>query len=774
MTISNKSQPASNFLWSAKMISPLADAGVGTRGSFVGKKFNISELTGSEEIHISALGLYRCFINGKRVGDDLLTPGWVNYDDRLPFQNYQIHDLLKIGENVIEIWLADGWYRSQLLWKDDKIFNCWGDQIAAIAEISNDLGLVLLTDDDWFSGFLPILKSGIYFGETFDARQVNLVNSHGVKAVDFSLSKLVPHECPPVSALEPLQVVDKFEDEQGRMIYDFGQNIGGFVRILVNGQSGAEIFIEHSEILGPNKAFDNRNLRSAECEIKYILSGDGNERYEAHFTFQGFRYARVTIKGDAELVNIQAIPISSLPNRTANFSCGNPLVNRLVENTIWSQRANFIEVPTDCPQRDERLGWSGDAQVFAPTACYLADSHDFLKKYLKDLMVDQRSDGAISHVSPDPTRLHPQILPDFVGSTGWGDAIVIIPWTLYTHYADKGILEDCYDAMCRWLDFVWSISDGPIVYPPVGFNERGFSFGDWLQPKGGSATPNPTISTECAATLYHYISTQLVAKIAKVLGKTADEERFSDRAQEISQAFANEFITPSGRLANSDQTSYSLAFLYDLIPSQHIQAAKQYFRKSIELTGGKIGTGFIGTPALLPALTKIGVHDLAEQVFLQKDVPGWLYQIEQGATTIWERWDALAPDGTIYDPEMNSYNHYAYGAVCQWLFETVAGIAPSADAPGFDLVVIDPHILPQFGYVEMWHDCFHGRIEAAWTFEGRKVLYKLTLPEGCSGRLVQTTRRSNVHLNESSIEIPSEGYLISAGHHEITFTEDMA
>lgn len=751
--------------WAGEMIAPLSDGGQGTAASFIAKTFQYDGTAGSVELFISAQGLYRCFINGKRVGDDLLTPGWTNYDDRIAYQHYDVTDLLKSGENRIEIWLGDGWYRSPLMWK--AIPDCWGDRIAVIADLVGPSGIVLSTDASWRSGLLPIRKSGIYFGEIYDAREEALSDTHGTETLAFDKGLLIAHETAPVKELHPIAPVETWTDDEGRTIYDFGQNVGGYVRYTVRGSAGADVRVEHSEVLGPERHFDNRNYRTAAAHTIYTLRGGEDETYAPYFTFQGFRYARITIKGDAQIVAIASVPISSVPRPAGDFTSDSALVNRLVQNTIWSQRANFIEVPTDCPQRDERLGWTGDAQVFAATACWLTDSQSFLRKYLRDVMADQRPDGAVSHFSPDPTRLHPENFPGFAGSTGWGDAIVVIPWVLYTHYADRAVLSECLDAMVRWVDFVWSISDGPLVRPPSHWGDRGFTFGDWLQPIGDNRKPRPTIADDCAATLYHFISSDLLAKIAAILGDRPLEERMAARAEQIRQAFAHEFIAPSGRLAHNDQTSYALAFLHDLIPAEHYEAAKQHFRQVVIDADYRIGTGFIGTPALLPALTKLGMDDLAEKVFLQQDVPGWLYQVAQGATTIWERWDALAPDGTIYDPDMNSYNHYAYGAVCQWLFESVAGISPNPQAPGFAEVIIDPAPIPTLSPVSAYHDVRQGRIEAAWECHGNEVRYRLTLPQGCTGRFRPGQRHRNASIAGKQI-LGEE--VLGSGTHEIIFT----
>lgn len=750
--------------WSARMVAPESDAGQGKRASFVSKNFSLSAIPNKATLHITAQGLYRAFVNGVRVGDDLLTPGWTCYDDRIAFQSYDIAALLKPGSNRIEIWLGDGWYRGRLMWQANPVVDCWGSRTAAMAELVAGGELILATDATWRAGFTPVLENGIYYGEDVDAR-VTPTDTHGVKVLDFDAGILVPHETGGVRELEPIAPVDCWDDASGT-VYDFGQNAAGYVHFTVEGERDASVRIEHAEVLGPGREFDNRNYRSARAELHYILKG-GEESYAPMFTFMGFRYVRVTVRGRAKLSKIAFVPISSVPKVAGGFTCGVQAVNRLVENTIWSQRSNFIEVPTDCPQRDERLGWTGDAQVFAGTACWLADSETFLRKYLRDVMHDQRLDGAVSHFSPDPTRMRP--IPgrgEWAGATGWGDVITVMPWQLYLHYGDTAVLEECFPAMLRWLDFLWSISDGPIIRPPADWGDRGFTFGDWLQPTGDSRKPRPTIADDCAATLYHFISNDLVAKIADVLGRTEDRARLAARADDIRTAFKHEYFAPSGRIAHNDQTSWSLAFLYGLVPEEYHAAGKAYFRRVVKDADGLIGTGFIGTPSLLPALTMHGMADLAEKIFLNRKVPGWLYQVERGATSIWERWDAIGEDGTIYDPDMNSYNHYAYGAVCQWLFEGVAGVVPREDAPGFDQVTLDPLILPALSPVSAWHDCRHGRLESAWSLMGDEVSWRVTLPQGTTGRLQPKVAREGLTVDGVPV---SAGHVLPAGTYEITF-----
>jgi len=759
----------SHFQFTAAMIGPSCDAGQGTAGTFVSQEFAIATVPGEATLRISALGLYRAFINGERVGSDLLTPGWTCYDDRIAYQTYDVATLLRLGSNRIEIWLGDGWYRSQMMWASNPIFNCWGDRTGVIAELSAGGEVLLKTSENWRSGFTPVVRNGIYFGEDYDAR-IRPDESHGVDVLAFDRALLVPHETGAVKELQERPPVDSWTEADGRTVFDFGQNSGAYIRLRLKGEAGSQVRVEHSEVLGPERFFDNRNYRSARAELVYTLSGEGEEVYAPLFTFMGFRYARITLTGKAELLSIAMVPVTSVPIAAAGFSSGVAAVNRLVENTIWSQRSNFIEVPTDCPQRDERLGWTGDAQVFAGTACWLADSQSFLKKYLRDVMHDQRANGAVPHFSPDPTRLHPiDQRGDWAGSTGWGDAIVIIPWQLYLHYGDTAALEECFPAMLRWLDYLWGISDGPIVRPPAVWGDHGFTFGDWLQPVGDNRKPRPTVADDCAATLYHFISTQLTAKIAGILGESVQAERLKTRVEEIRAAFKNEFFSPSGRIAHNDQTSWALAFLYGLVPAEYEEAARGYFRRVAEETDGVIGTGFIGTPALLPALTQLGMLDLAEKMFLNRKVPGWLYQVERGATSIWERWDALAEDGTIYDPDMNSYNHYAYGAVCQWLFEEVAGIKPLEEKPGFEEIAFDPAILPELSPVSAWHDTRFGRIEAGWTLEEGTVTCRLVLPEGVQARLTGRGGRKSLKADGVSVDAGREVKL-GAGEHTITFS----
>lgn len=750
-----------------QMVRPLSDQGVGGRASFVRRDFELDRVDGGETLRISALGLYRAFINGVRVGDDLLTPGWTSYQARLSYQTYDISSLLRSGTNQIEVWLGDGWYRSALGFPDAQVTNTWGEAVGVIADIRNAERILLATDTAWSSGLLPVMRNGIYFGEIYDAREERLSVTAGTQKVDgFDPETLVRHEVSGVKELPFLAPVGKSSDDEGRTIYDFGQNTAGYVELVVSGERGASVLVEHAEVVDQAGRFNNDNMRTAEVRLEYVLSGDGEEVYKPIFTFFGFRYARVTIVGNAEIKAIASIPITSATVRAGHFESGNPLVNRLVENTWWSLTSNFIEVPTDCPQRDERLGWTGDAQVFAKTACYLADSQAFLTKWIRDVIADQRPDGGIPHVSPDPYNQRPDVLPHFYGSTGWGDAICIVPWTLYEHYGDVDILREALPAMVRWSDYMWSLGEGGIARPQQDWSKPGFTFGDWLQPKGRSEKPFPTIGDDAAATIYNYISAATIEKVAVVLGEPTIIAKFQERAERIRAAFQEEFITSRGRLVYDDQTSYALAILNDLIPAHLLEAAGRNFRSAIERTGGRIGTGFIGTPAVLPALMKIGAPDLASDVFLQEDVPGWMYQVKQGATTIWERWDAIKSDGTLFDPAMTSYNHYSYGAVCGFLFEYVAGIAPDPVRPGFDHLLLRPQVLPRLGRIRACYQSKAGAVEAIVSVNGDKATYEVTIPDSATATFELASTYFDCEVDGVPTKAPAE---LKGGRHVITF-----
>ena len=766
-----------------------------TQCPFVSQVFSIEDITGSEELRISAYGFIQCFINGQNITDDILTPGWVNYDDRLPYQTYNISNFIKKGDNTIHIWLANGWYRGALmsLQTGMKVSNVWGTKLGAIVEIRNENKILLTSNEKWQSGLLPIIKSGIYYGEAYDAN-ITPKETDGVELLDFDPSLLIKHEIDPVQELEPIPVLEVLKDDEGHTVYDFGQNIAGYVSLELSGDKGSKILIEHSEVLGLSKKnqqenkcnhFENANFRSAAAKIEYTLNGSGNEKYKPHFTFMGFRYARIKVlSGNVNIKTITSIPISSLHEQKLQFQSSNKNVNKLIENTSWSQKANFIEVPTDCPQRDERLGWTGDAQLFSSTACYFYNCEKFFIKYLKDLVSEQDADGAIGHVSPDITRNGKTNDLRFIseeekingfwshkGATGWGDAIVIIPWTLYKHYGNINVLKDCYQSMIKWCDYLWSISEGPIIRNPryttlsEGIKKRGFTFGDWVPPIGDDKTPNPHIGDDCYSTIYHFISTSLVAKISSILEDEKNAQLYQQRSKEIKKAFVKEFLTSSGRTAYNDQTSYAMAFANDLIPDDYKEKTKQYFKQSIIDQQHRLGTGFHGTANLLKGLRNAGLEDMIEQLLLQEHHPGWMYQIKQGATSIWERWNAMGEDGSIHDPEMNSFNHYAFGSVCEFIFENIIGIRPDEEFPGFKNIIVNPLIIPSLLPLSFRHKSTRGLIKVDINIINRQVTMSIDIPHGSTGKLY-LEKYHNIVINN----VTQENNSLNSGSHIIKFS----
>jgi alpha-L-rhamnosidase len=499
----------------------------------------------------------------------------------------------------------------------------------------------------------------------------------------------------------------------------------------------------------------------------------------------GFRYARVKVlNGNAKIKKIVSIPISSLHNRKLEFKSKNENINKLINNTAWSQKANFIEVPTDCPQRDERLGWTGDAQIFSSTACYFYNCEKFFTKYLRDLVSEQGIEGAIGHVSPDITRNGETNDPRFItkeekeigswyqkGATGWGDAITIIPWTLYRHYGNIDVLKNCQKSMIKWCEYLWSISNSPIISNPKSstllesIKLRGFTFGDWVPPIGDDTNPNPHIGDDCYSTIYHFISNSLLSKISKILGDEKNYIFYKNKSDEIKKAFAEEFITASGRLAYSDQTSYAMCFVNDLIPDDKIHNAKEYFKQTILNQNFKLGTGFHGTANLLKGLKKAGLEEMIERVLLQEKLPGWMYQIKQGATSIWERWNAMAEDGSIHDPGMNSFNHYAFGSVCEFIFENIVGIKPDEENPGFKNIIIEPVIIPSLCPISFKHESINGFISVDIKINNNKVIYKIEIPEGSRGELTlknyNTIKVNGIEMDDSDVKLNSGVNLIT-------------
>ncbi|WP_299743402.1 alpha-L-rhamnosidase [Devosia sp.] len=770
-----------------EMIGPQTDPGAEKQAPSVAKRFTLASKPASARLYITSFGIFRCFINGLRVGADELTPGWTSYRERLGYLTYDIAEHLQAGDNSIEVWLGDGWYRGEICWPAHRIVNAYGDRVGCLAELRmvDEAGTArsVVTDSSWTSGLTPVLMSGIYPGEIYDARLEGETGPvGGVDVLPLDKSTLVAQEAPPIRELPHLQPVDQRSIGPGVTLVDFGQNVAGAVKLTLSGERGATVRVNFAEILdAEGKDLNSTSFRGAKVQLDYTLKGGGEESYQPVFTFMGFRHARVTITGQARLVSIESVPFTSDLVETGSFSCSNPLINRLHENARWSLRGNFLDVPMDCPQRDERLGWTGDAQIFSPTASYLRDTAPFFRKWLRDMVADQREDGAISHVVPHPNRYHEANMPNFYGSACWGDAICAVPWTVWTFTGDRDILAENLPAMVRWIGYLTSMSPDGVRHPPTRIVERGFTFGDWVQPQGSTVKPNPNTGDDFVATAYYFASTRTVARAARILGETAIAEQHEALADKIKAAFQREFITPTGRLLYNSQGAYVFAFANDLIPEQWHDKAIEDFKRAIYRTGGlnepglQLGTGIIATAQLLPTLSKIGLHDIAIKLLLVETSPGWLYQVKRGATTIWERWDGIDLEGTPAT-SMNSYNHYAYGAVVYWFYHHLAGIQADPQAPGFGSIIIAPEFHAELAPLQASHDTRYGRIEAGWQVDNEgRVTYSFTTPPGTKARLKLPAGAADITMDDRALSreeaarsLSQEGLPVSPGRRTVT------
>jgi alpha-L-rhamnosidase len=572
--------------------------------------------------------------------------------------------------------------------------------------------------------------SKIYVGETYDARlekpgwtKPGFADGDWapVQIIDRSKASLIAPAGPPVRRTQEVTPVKILKTPRGELVFDMGQNMVGWLRLKLSGPAGSTVTLRHAEVLDREGNMYYANLRKAEQTVRYTLKGGGLETYEPRFTFQGFRYVAVEgLPGEPALDQLTGIVIHSDTPMTGRFETSDPLVNKLQQNIVWGQRGNFLDVPTDCPQRDERLGWTGDAQVFARTAAFNADVAGFFTKWLGDARADQKPDGAIPHVIPD-VLTHRK--PAGGGATGWADATVIVPWTMYLVYGDTRILETHYDSMKRWIGFMRDKAGEDGVW------RKGEHFGDWLAyATTRSDYPGATTDKDLLATAYFAYSTGLVQRIATLLGREADARELSALQSKVKEAFLREFVTPNGRLSSNTQTAYVLALSFDLLPPALRAQAAERLANDVRSFGSHLTTGFLGTPNLCQTLSSTGHLDVAYGLLMQKTYPSWLYPVTRGATTIWERWDGIKPDGSMQDPGMNSFNHYAYGAIGAWMYSVVAGIDIDPAEPGYKHVLIRPE--PGGGLTSARAALLsvHGEIASAWKREGATFSLEVTIP----------------------------------------------
>ncbi len=700
---------------------------------------------------MTARGLYELYLNGRRVGDQEFTPGWTSYKSRLQYQTYDVTGLLERGENVAGATLGDGWYRGVIGFDNQR--NVYGDRLALLMQIrvtyEDGRTETFGTDRTWKATTGPIVMSQIYAGETYDARLerpgwdapgYSDAGWSGVRVAEYGKENLIAPAGPPVRKIQELRPVKIIKSPAGDTIADMGQNMVGWVRLKVQGPAGTTVTLRHAEVLDKQGNFYTENLRAAPQHVKYTLKGSGVETYEPHFSFQGFRYVAVDgYPGEVTPDSLTGVVIHSDMPPVGEFETSSPLLNQLQHNIVWGQKGNFLDVPTDCPQRDERLGWTGDAQVFSRTAIFNMDVASFYTKWLADVAADQGANGSVPFVVPDVISRDGRMAG---GSAGWADVAVIIPWNMYLTYGDRRILERQYPSMAKWVEYMRGRAGDDLVW------DGDFHFGDWLAYATTRADyPGATTGKDLIATAFFAHSTDLLRRAALVLDRREDAARYGELFDKIKEAFRREYVTERGRVGGSTQTAYALALQFDLLPDALRPLAAENLVRDVR-EWKHLTTGFLGTPYLCPVLSRYGYLDESYMLLERTEYPSWLYPVTQGATTIWERWDGQKPDGSFQDAGMNSFNHYAYGAIGEWMYRVAAGIDVDPKAPGYKHILIEPRPGGSLTHVRASHETMYGRVSSAWEKKGDRFELTVEIP---------ANTRATVRLPKATVASVAQG-----------------
>jgi alpha-L-rhamnosidase len=718
--------------------------------TYLRKDFSFKKKVASARVYVTALGLYELFLNGQKVSPDLFTPGWTSYKNRIQYQTYDVTSMLKV-KNTIGAILGDGWYRGNIAWGGN---NYYGKKQALLCQLqinyTDGTSETILSDNSWKVSTGPILNSDIYNGETYDARNempgwskpdFNDSKWEKVSILDHSKKILIAPQGEVVKAIQEIKPIKILTTPKGETVFDMGQNMVGWVKLKVNGKKGDQVTLKFAEVLDKEGNFYTDNLRKAKSTDVYILNGEGEEIFEPHFTFHGFRFLKLEgLSTKPSLDQVTGVVIHSDMAPTGSFTCSDPMINQLQHNIQWGQKGNFLDVPTDCPQRDERLGWTGDAQVFSMTAAFNFNVAPFYTKWMRDVAADQLPSGLVPHVIPD-------VLNGEGGSTAWADVSVIVPWTTYLSYGDKRILEVQYPSMKGWVEYMKKRAGEKNLW--TGDNH----FGDWLAfATTNSDYPGATTEKDLIATAYYSYSSGILAKIAAIIGKNDDAKKYAQLSADIKNAFQKEFVTSSGRLVSHTQTAYSLALAFDLLPENLIPKAAKYLADDVKKMG-HLTTGFVGTPLLCKTLSAHGYDDLAFMLLNRKEYPSWLYPVTQGATTIWERWDGQKPDGSFQDVGMNSFNHYAYGAIGEWLYQYVAGINIDPEHPGYKHILLAPHPGGGLTNANVQFESLFGKIKSSWKLDGKDFVYEVTIPANTTATVtLPQAKEEKMTLNEKPIQ----------------------
>jgi alpha-L-rhamnosidase len=743
--------------WKASWIEPGVAEDVAKTGPvpMLRREFKLQGKIARARAYVTSHGLYELQLNGQRVGDELFTPGWTSYKKRLQYQAYDVTPLLRTGENAVGALLGNGWYRGDLMGFAGRR-NVYGDRLALLLQIdvtyADGRREIVGSDGSWKSATGPILMSEIYHGETYDARLekpgwtragFDDRDWKGVKVADYGKDTLVAAIGPAVKRIEELRPVKVFKTPAGDTVVDLGQNMVGWPKLSVEGPAGTTVVLRHAEVLDKAGNLYTENLRDAKETVRYTLKGGGPETFEPHFTFFGGRYVAVDgYPGEVTIDSLRGVVIHSELPPGGELETSSALLNQLQHNIRWGQKGNFLDVPTDCPQRNERMGWTGDAQAFARTAAFNFDVAAFYTKWLRDVAADQYENGSVPHVIPDALTREGNLA---AGAAGWADAAVILPWTVYLSYGDRRILEEQYPSMTRWLEYVRKRAGDDLIW------DGDFQFADWLAYTAPSrearSYPGATTSKDLVATAFFAHSTDLVQRIARVLGRADDAARYAELLEKIKAAFQAEFVSGRGRVGDASQTAYVLALQFDLLPEALRPVAAKRLAEEIR-TRKHLTTGFLGTPYLCHVLSRYGYLDEAYLLLNREEYPSWLYPVKQGATTIWERWDGQKPDGSFQDASMNSFNHYAYGAIGEWMYRVMAGIDLDEAAPGYEHILIQPRPGGGITSVSASHETPYGRVASAWTrADGR---FELTVE-------VPPNTRATVRLPKAQLASVTEG-----------------
>lgn len=682
------------------------------------KEIKLKHGVKSAVLQITARGIYECLINGVRVGDFVLAPGWTDYNDHIQYQEYEVADMLD-ENSVISVKCGAGWAASKM--GLDEYESVYTDHPSCIfsldIEYENDEKESVVSDRSALVYTSDVVKTDIYHGETVD-RTVEKAYRRNAEEESIAV-KLVPQLGEPIKEQEHILPAGIFKTPKGEVVVDFGQNMTGYVKVRVRGKKGDRIRISHAEVLDADGNFYNENMRGARCEALYIM-GSEYEEFKPTFTFYGFRYIRLDeFPGTPQLDNFEAVEVHSDMRRTGSFVCGHEGLNRLYSNIIWGQKDNFLDIPTDCPQRNERLGWTGDAQVFARTAAISFDVEKFFEKWLCDMRAEQKPNGEIPAVIPDCIRRIPQPV-----SAAWADASVICPWEIYKAYGDSRILADNFECMRGWVEYMHNFGEEEYLWLGGGH------FGDWLGLDSPPGSYKGSTDEDLIASCFFAYSTSLLIKAGEILGR--DMAEYKDMYKKIRSAVQAHF-TEDGEPKCKTQTACVLLIKFGLCDDN--RRAADLLTRLIRESGGHLTTGFVGTPYLLHALSETGNLKLAYDLLLREEYPSWLYTVNHGATTVWEHWDGIKEDGSMWSADMNSFNHYAYGAVFDWIFGVCAGIKVSDDGAGYRKITIAPRPDARLGFADTAIDTRQGRVRVLWRYTENFIRYEIEIPDGTKAEL---------------------------------------